>query len=132
MSDWVTYYINRCDTVRDNYVCTVGSDRPVLRDVVNQVIPLVANHWYNLGLQLLEPKYENELNIIEADKDDIKTRCRKMFIKWLITDKLASWDKLTEALTLVGLDNATSHVKQLLGQSEFNSTVTRGWASFQR
>jgi len=44
----------------------VGCDRPVLRDLVNHVVPSVANYWYDLGLQLLDPKYENELNIIEA------------------------------------------------------------------
>ena len=84
------------------------------------MIPSVANHWYNLGLQLLDPKYENELNIIEADKDDTKTSCRKMFSKWLNTDKLASWDKVIEALTLIGLDNVASNIKQLLGmQGEY-------------
>ena len=93
---------------------TVGCDRPVLRDLVNHVTPSVANRWYDLGLQLLDPKYENELNIIEADKDDIKTCCRKMFSKWLNTDKLASWDKVIEALTLIGLDNVASNIGQLL------------------
>ena len=78
------------------------------------MIPLVANRWFDLGLQLLDPKYENELNIIEADKDDTKTCCRKMFSKWLNTDKLASWDKVIEALTLIGLDNVASNIKQLL------------------
>jgi len=104
---------------------TVGCDRPVLRDVLIHVIPNVANKWYELGLLLLEPKYENELNIIEADKDDTRTRCRKMFSKWLNTDKLASWDKLIEALTLIGLENVASNIKQLLGlQGEFNQQHT--------
>ena len=95
----------------------VGCDRPVLRDLVNHVMPSVANHWYDLGLQLLDPKYENELNIIEAAdmKNDYKTCCRKMFSKWLNTDKLASWDKVIKALTLIGLDNVASNIKQLLG-----------------
>ena len=83
------------------------------------MVPLVANHWYDLGLQLLDPKYENELNIIEEDaKNDARTCCRKMFSKWLTTDKLASWDKVIEALTLIGLDNVASNIKLLLGQGE--------------
>ena len=95
-----------------------------MRDLVSHVIPSVANHWYDLGLQLLDPKYENELNIIEADKDDTKTCCRKMFSKWLNTDKLASWDKVIEALTLIGLDSVASNIKQLLGlQGEFRSEL---------
>jgi len=83
------------------------------------VVPSVANHWYDLGLQLLDPKYENELNIIEEDtKNDAKTCCRKMFSKWLTTDKLASWDKVIEALTLIELNNLASKIKQLLEQGE--------------
>ena len=82
------------------------------------MIPSVANHWYDLGLQLLDPKYENELNIIEGDKNDTRTCCRKMFNKWLNADKLASWDKVIEALILIGLDSVASNIQQLLGQGE--------------
>ena len=82
-----------------------------------------------LGLQLLDSKYENELNIIEADKDDTKTCCRKMFSKWLSTDKLASWDKVIEALTLIGLNNVASNIKQLLGiQGEFYQQSIHSWS----
>ena len=94
-----------------------------LRDLVNHVIPSVANHWYDLGLQLLDPEYENELNIIEEDtKNDVKTCCRKMFSKWLKTDKLASWDKVIEALTVIGLKNVASNIEQQLGKGEINQT----------
>ena len=41
-----------------------------------------------------------------------------MFSKWLKTDKFASWDKLIEALTFIGLDNVASNIKQKLGQGE--------------
>jgi len=96
---------------------TAGCDHPVLRDLVNHVVPSVANHWYDLGLQLLDPKYANELDIIEADtKNDAKTCCRKMFSKWLKTDELARWDKLIEALALTGLNNVASNIKRLIGQ----------------
>ena len=89
------------------------------------MVPSVANHWYDLGLQLLDPKYENELNIIEAAdmKNDTKTCCRKMFSKWLNTDKLASWDKVIEALTIIGLNNVASKIKTLLGQSELETEL---------
>jgi len=44
-----------------------------------------------------------------------------LFSEWLNTDKLASWDKLIEALTLIGLDKVASNIKQLLGlQGEFD------------
>ena len=69
----------------------------------------------------MDPKHENELNIIEADKDDTKTCCRKMFSKWLNTDKLASWDKLIEALTLIGLDNVASNIEGMLKRGELHT-----------
>ena len=43
-----------------------------------------------------------------------------MFSKWLNTDKLASWDKVIEALTLIGLESVASNIKQLLDQGEFD------------
>jgi len=82
------------------------------------VIPYAADQWYELGLLLLESKYENYLKTIEADEKNSRACCRKMFDKWLNTDPLASWDKVIEALTLIGLNNVASDIKQLLGQGE--------------
>ena len=96
-----------------------GRDRPTLRDLMIHVIPSVATKWYELGLMLLDPKYENELNTIEADtRNDVATCCRKMFSKWLNTDQLASWDKLIKALRIVQLNNVASDIEQLL-QGEY-------------
>ena len=96
------------------------SDRPTLKDLAIHVIPLVKSEWFNLGLQLLEAKYENELNTIEVDaRNDAATCCRKMFSKWLNTDGLASWDKLMKALTVVQLNNVASDIQQLLPQGKF-------------
>ena len=93
------------------------TSRPTLRDLATHVIPSVKTEWYNLGLQLLEPKYENELNTIEADtRNDAATCCRKMFSKWLNTDELASWDKLIKALRIVQLNNVASDIEQLQGE----------------
>ena len=94
--------------------------RPALRDLARHVIPYVKTEWYNVGLELLDPKYENELNTIEEDtKNDAATSCRKMFSKWLNTDKLASWDKLITALRIVQLNNVSSDIEQLLLQGEY-------------
>jgi len=84
------------------------------------VIPLVNTKWYDLGLQLLDPKYEKKLDTIEADtKNDAETCCRKMFRKWLDTDELASWDKLIKALRIVQLNNVARKIEQLLLQGEY-------------
>ena len=44
-----------------------------------------------------------------------------MFSKWLNTDKLASWDKVIEALTLIGLDNVASNIGGMLKQGELHT-----------
>ena len=84
------------------------------------VIPLVNTKWYYLGVVLLDTKYENELNTIEADvRNDVAMCCRKMFSKWLNTDKLASWDKLIKAIRIVQLNNVADDIEQLLLQGEY-------------
>jgi len=85
-----------------------------MRDLVNHVASSVVKCWYELGLQLLDPKYESDLEAIETDpKNDAKTSCRKMFSSWLKTDKFASWNKLVEALTSIGMEYEASNIKVL-------------------
>ena len=99
---------------------TTGRDRPTLRDIAIHVIPSVATRWYELGLVLLDTKYHNELNIIEADnRNVVVTCCRKMFSKWLYIDELASWDKLIKAVRIVQLNNVANDIEQLLLQGEY-------------
>ena len=84
------------------------------------MIPSVATRWYELGLVLLDTKYQNELTIIETDiRNDAVTCCRKMFSKWLNTDELASWDKLIKAVRIVQLNNVASDIERLLLQGEY-------------
>ena len=81
------------------------------------MVPLVTGQWYDLGLQLLDPKDSHVLDTIEADtKNDSKTCCRKMFSKWLNKDLSASWDKLIEALITIGLSDVARSIKQLIGK----------------
>ena len=70
---------------------------------------------------LLDPNYQNELKIIEANtrNESVTTSCRKMFSKWLDTDKSASWDKLMKALRIVQLNNVANDIEQLLLQGEY-------------
>ena len=93
----------------------VGQTRPAMRDL-RHVIPLVAaEQWYYLGLELLDPKYESLLNIIESDcKHDAQMCCRKMFSKWLETDVTPTWDKLIAAVRKVDLNNVASSIESLL------------------
>ena len=103
------------------YDIPVGRDRPTLRDLVIHVIPSVAIKWFNLGVVLLDPKYQNELSVIEADtRNDAATCCRKMFSKWLNTDEHASWNELMRVLRIVQLNNVANDI-QLLLQGEYKT-----------
>jgi len=96
----------------------VGHNCPELRDLVNYVLPLIADQWYYLRLQLLDTKHVMELNTIKADtRNDNKLGGRKMFNKWLKTDVQASWDKLIKALKL---NNVASDIKQLVRQGNMS------------
>ena len=105
-----------------NFV-TTGQDRPTLKDLVIHVIPSVVTKWYNIGVVLLDAKHHNELTIIESDRHDVVTCCRKMFTKWLDTDALASWDKLLQALKILKLNKVAREVEQLLLQGECVTVV---------
>ena len=106
---------------RKLFYILVGGYRPTLKDLVIHVIPSVATKWFDLGVVLLDPKYQNELNTIEADtRNDAETCCRKMFSKWLNTDEHASWNKLMRALRIVQLNNVANDI-QLLLQGEYKT-----------
>ena len=94
-SKWSHHYITIWNA---NCIVTVHN-HPVLRDLEKHVVPFVNGQWYDLGLELLDPKYAHELDLIEADmKGSSKTCCRKMFSKWLKTEELANWQKLSYLL----------------------------------
>ena len=83
------------------------------------MIPHAATKWYELGLELLERKYQTELDIIEVDtRNDVLTCCRKMFQKWLNTDEQASWDKVIKALRIFRLNDVASDIEKLLQGEE--------------
>ena len=89
------------------------------------MIPSITTKWFEIGVVLLDPKYQNELSTIEVDtRNDVATCCRKMFSKWLNTDELASWDKLINALRIVQLNNVAGHIEQLLLQGEYVTHIT--------
>ena len=92
-----------------------------MKDLSRHVIPLVNIGWYNLGLELLDPRYEGSLNIIERENSDIETRCRKMLNKWLETCSTASWDKVIDALRRINLNDAASNIESLIQHGELLS-----------
>ena len=94
--------------------CT-DSSHPTMKDLNEYVTPLVATKWYDLGLQLLETKYERELDIIEENyKNYVKKCCRQMFSKWLET-RSAGWSQLTQAVKNIDLNSAANYIEQFIG-----------------
>ena len=90
-----------------------------MKDLNKHVIPLVATRWYDLGLELLETKHDNEIEIIDTNYSDMVTCCRKMLSKWLETQSdSASWDQLIQAVKNIELNNVVSDIEQLLLQGE--------------
>jgi len=97
-----------------------GKNCPSMKLLNKHVIPLVDTKWYDLGLELLDPKYERSLDTIEKDnKDDANCSCRKMFRKWLDTCEDATWKKLMDALQKIHRNDAASKIESLLqGETE--------------
>ena len=87
--------------------------------MLDYVVPHAAAKWYDLGLQLMDPRYENKLAIIEKDgRGDAQVCCRKMFNDWLATEESPTWNKVICGLKTVGLNYVASNIEiQLQGLS---------------
>ena len=77
------------------------SDRPSdiefkLQHIVIAVRDVITE-WHDLGLQLGLPEY-----ILRPLGSDVDDRLRMMLSKWLDYDPEASWDKLANALAIMG------------------------------
>ena len=87
--------------------------RPAKKHLHEHVLPSVSTRWYDLGLELLDPKDENKLDTIEKDSktEGVEICCKKMFNVWLNYDN-ASWDQLIKAIRKIGLDHAASEIEK--------------------
>ena len=64
-----------------------------------EIIPHVAPHWYEIGIQLLNEDQESHLDVIKANHGHDKiTSCTEMFWLWLKSHPNASWHELIESL----------------------------------
>ena len=95
-----------------------AADRPIMKDLNKHIIPWVATKWYDLGLELLHPKHENLLSIIQEDhKNDALACCRRMFNEWLRRSTDATWSQLKVAATEADLNNVASAIDSFLQQA---------------
>lgn len=79
-------------------ICTVYFVEFTKKNLYNYV-PDLAHKWKDIGIQLLNQRYQSTLEVIEINhKHDAAECCKKMIDKWLDTDKEANWNRLIKAL----------------------------------
>jgi len=96
-----------------NCICIcVGTDKPTVKLLNNFVRDKVAPRWYDLGVQLLNEVQREMLNIIDKNnRHDVQECCTKMFDHWLNVDIGANWNKLIEALKMIGENALARKIK---------------------
>ena len=96
-----------------------GHQQPSLKFLNRYVRGSVGTKWYDLGIELLDYYFVEELDTIEAEHPlDLNKCCTKMFQLWLKNQPTASWNQLIEALTQPGIELGTlaSNCEQMLLQ----------------
>ena len=107
-----------CSSVR------IGCDRPALKLLNKYVRKDASLKWHDLGLELLEQK---ELNQIQIDNpNDGYKCCKEMFQLWLRKSPNATWNQLIKALEepSIELNKLAATIKELLLPME--DTVSPG------
>lgn len=92
-----------------------------MKNLHDHVVRKVAPQWKDLGVQLLTPDQQSELDIIEKDHPhDSAECCKRLFQKWLDTDIKASWDQLIAVLRNpnIGLNHVATQLVEHLKSIE--------------
>ena len=82
-----------------NYVSIYhqGNDKPVLTELLSNVIPQHATHWEDLGA-LLGVEHHH-IDVIARDyRNQSVNACKEMMINWLQTVPSPTWGKLEDAI----------------------------------
>ena len=70
-----------------------------------ELIPNLAPHWYELGIQLLREDQEPHLDVIKSYYGNDNKQCYvQMFWYWLKTNPNANWQQLLHALRSPALE----------------------------
>ena len=92
---------------------------PLLKDLYDHVVPVVADKWRDIGVHLLHPTLINNrvLEVIAADHPhSVEGCCKSMFEKWLETQKDSSWNQLVEAIKSIKLHTLASALGDIIGK----------------
>ena len=80
-----------------HYILTIGTKRPILKDLYKYFIPLYAAQWEDIGVNLDIDL--GHLEIIKVDNpNNVRRRCQILLQSWLRVDPDATWDKLFTAI----------------------------------
>ena len=86
------------------YMQCKGSDCPALKNL-RFVRDLIADRWYDVGLELLEQKDERAVNVIKKNNaGNITECCMEMLELWLNRQPDATWNQLIKALRAPGIE----------------------------
>ena len=76
----------------------------------------IGDHWFDLGVELLDDCDRGELDTIEQYFPlDAKRCCIKMFQLWLSRCTSASWDDFIHALQEIELSNVADNASRFYG-----------------
>ena len=78
---------------------------PVRLQDLNMYVLSIGRNWYDLGIQLLDPRVVDKLDVIKDNYPrDVETCCTEMFKFWISNDENASWKMLVEKLRKIKLN----------------------------
>ena len=103
-----------------------GTDVPTLQQLNAHVRPLIADVWYDLGLQLFDPKDVSELDTIMASyPNNPSGACTKMFSLWLQRNPSASWNSLIKTIKGpgVGKHNVACKIEQMFQLGKYTIKI---------
>ena len=81
----------------------------------SKVISTIGSKWYQLGIELLDDDQLRQLEIIEANNNEVTRRCTAMLMHWLESHPTATYQDLVKALKTPGveLNNVATMVESL-------------------
>ncbi|XP_065911456.1 uncharacterized protein [Dysidea avara] len=90
-------------------------DPPTLADFNKYVRSLIAHHWEDIGVELLDEDNQSHIAIIRANHpDDVEKCCTNLFTVWTQRQPHdVSWSTLIEAVRNAGLEKESEKIERM-------------------
>ena len=99
--------------LHDHDMVLTGRDRLTLKFLTKHVVKKAAPKWHDLGLELLEDEYGENLDIIKSNyPNDVSECCKQMFQLWLQKCSNPTCDQLIKGLKEVGLNHLATTLER--------------------